>query len=41
MNPVLKKILTLVLPALVGSGITVAISDGFSLTCKPSFEVSK
>lgn len=41
MHPVLKKILTLLLPALIGSGITVAITDGFSVVCKPVVEDSK
>jgi len=35
MNPIAKKILQLLVSALVGSGITIAITEGVSINCKP------
>jgi len=35
MNAIVKKILMMLLPALIGSGVTIAISDGLSINCKP------
>lgn len=35
MKEIIKKLLKVLLPALIGSGITIAISDGLSVQCKP------
>lgn len=35
MKAILKKVLTLLLPALLGSGITIAVTDSVSVQCKP------
>lgn len=40
MNPLVKKILQLLLSAFLGSGITVAISEGVSINCKPVIETN-
>lgn len=35
MNPVVKKILQLVIGALIGSGVTIFITEGVAINCKP------
>jgi len=35
MNPIVKKLLQLLLSAVIGSGITIAITDNFSVKCSP------
>lgn len=38
MNPILKKILAALLGAVIGSGITIKISDSLAVNCKPIME---
>lgn len=40
MNPLVKRILALLLSAFTGSGITIAITDGVSVNCKPIIDGS-
>jgi len=35
MNPILKKILQILLPAVIGSGITLKLTDTLQVNCKP------
>lgn len=41
MSPIVKKILQILVPALLGSGITIAITEGVVINCKPVIETSK
>lgn len=39
MNPILKKILIHLLTAALGSGVTIAVTEGISINCKPVVSV--
>lgn len=35
MNPIVKKLLQILLPAIIGSGITIKVTDMLSVKCTP------